>query len=450
MDIDITIRNATLEDLQQIFGQPQTTRLAIAAQEIERGPRLLPLEEKKTQPGKPKHGAKGTLNLKITSWTPEETQALKDHLADFEEAWVAYQSLPQGTRGRSAVRQRWVILAILARRKKNGGKIQKKDRNVAERSERAPSDLIITGIDVRQIKPDKGKSFFGTARVLHRDGDLVTVKNGKGKKHTVDVKFLEIAKGPEKPKVENKGAISTLQSSKTDTKGEPAVTKPAKSAKSTGRILKCPYCEHECRSQGLHKHVKYHHPEEYDKTTVIAYIAGKNIIPPLKEEPDRFPDASPVRASDVAPGIKTLSKITRPAGDEPDPLDDLPDNQLIQGLDGLDEDNLDRDIPDDQPPVPEEPEKGPGAEDIAPPSVEDPPSPPDTPSSPPPSPVPEGLHRGQQVRHNGSKSDPHFGETGTIERVPQNLQECLVRFRLSSSWVKKDNLVPVEEAAPCQ
>lgn len=416
MDIDITIRNATLEDLQQIFGQPQTTRLAIAAQEIERGPRLLPLEEKKTQPGKPKHGAKGTLNLKITSWTPEETQALKDHLADFEEAWVAYQSLPQGTRGRSAVRQRWVILAILARRKKNGGKIQKKDRNVAERSERAPSDLIITGIDVRQIKPDKGKSFFGTARVLHRDGDLVTVKNGKGKKHTVDVKFLEIAKGPEKPKVENKGAISTLQSSKTDTKGEPAVTKPAKSAKSTGRILKCPYCEHECRSQGLHKHVKYHHPEEYDKTTVIAYIAGKNIIAPLK-------------------------RIAGPGDEDFIPHED-PLDIHIEGVEGLEDnpDNLDQEVPDISP-TQEAPEEQPspaeqpaaGDESIAPEQT------------------PEqlgGIRRGQKVKHNGSKSDPHYGETGTVERVPQNLQECLVRFRLSSSWVNKDNLIPVEEAAP--
>jgi hypothetical protein len=60
------------------------------------------------------------------------------------------------------------------------------------------SDKIITGIRVMQSKPVDGKLFFGIGTVTARTGDLVTIRNGQGKKYTLDVQNLEIATGPVK------------------------------------------------------------------------------------------------------------------------------------------------------------------------------------------------------------------------------------------------------------
>jgi hypothetical protein len=60
------------------------------------------------------------------------------------------------------------------------------------------SDKIVTGIRVIQSKPVDGKLFFGIGTVTARTGDLVTIRNGPGKKYTLDVQNLEIATGPEK------------------------------------------------------------------------------------------------------------------------------------------------------------------------------------------------------------------------------------------------------------
>jgi hypothetical protein len=71
-----------------------------------------------------------------------------------------------------------------------------------EKGTKAPSlsksDKIVTGIRVKQVKPVDGKIFFGIGTVMTRTGDLVTIRNGQGKKYTLDVQNLAIATGPVK------------------------------------------------------------------------------------------------------------------------------------------------------------------------------------------------------------------------------------------------------------
>jgi hypothetical protein len=67
-----------------------------------------------------------------------------------------------------------------------------------EKAAEMPSDGIVTGIRVKQSKPVDGKLFFGIGTVTARNGELVTIRNGQGKKYTLDVSNLEIATGPEK------------------------------------------------------------------------------------------------------------------------------------------------------------------------------------------------------------------------------------------------------------
>lgn len=54
-------------------------------------------------------------------------------------------------------------------------------------------NTIATGMHVRQIKPDQGRQIFGNALVLtRRNGGLIEVRNGGGKKHVIDARCLEI------------------------------------------------------------------------------------------------------------------------------------------------------------------------------------------------------------------------------------------------------------------
>lgn len=53
-------------------------------------------------------------------------------------------------------------------------------------------NTIVTGMHVRQIRPDQGRQIFGTAVVLARVGDIIEVRNGGGKKHKIDARCLEV------------------------------------------------------------------------------------------------------------------------------------------------------------------------------------------------------------------------------------------------------------------
>jgi len=58
----------------------------------------------------------------------------------------------------------------------------------------APLNEIVTGLKVRQIKPDQGRQFFGVGTVVarERNGAIICVRNGGGRIHKIDAKCLEI------------------------------------------------------------------------------------------------------------------------------------------------------------------------------------------------------------------------------------------------------------------
>jgi hypothetical protein len=480
VDIDLTIRNATLQDLQQMFGhqqtiiaEPTTTRLAIAPQERKVIMASVPVEDhrdenlaRSTIPGDElkSQGKKAATGKKWDIPFDSQTESAKYEAArklckKFGKPYSESLKLAEaaGVREeRKAAPNKWQIpfssktqpheyyLAwTLCRKYKlsypealirqaeetTGVIVQKTAENVAKRSEDTYNDAatlhpeIATGMYVRQIKPYKGDLILGTAMVLSREGNLIEVRNGNKKKHTIDVECLELAESP----------------------GKQPAAEPVKSKKTSGHTVTCPYCEHSCNSHAMHLHVRNKHREKYEE-----YLDRKK---------DKIPAPSSVRASDDVPDIKTPSPREMMKKPFPSPSetgaaalpsekpltavvpDEDPLDIHIEGVEGLDDDTLDTPAPDEEPPVQDDPEEQP--------------SPADEPETGdiPPSPAPEqpgGLRRGQKVKHDGSKSDPHYGEIGTVERVPQNLQECLVRFRLSSSWINKDNLIPVEGGTACQ
>lgn len=65
---------------------------------------------------------------------------------------------------------------------------------------------IVTGIHVKQIKPDNGRSFYGIGTVVAREngGQIISVRNGGGKIHKIDVNCLEVVSSPEKKAAEVK------------------------------------------------------------------------------------------------------------------------------------------------------------------------------------------------------------------------------------------------------
>jgi hypothetical protein len=63
-----------------------------------------------------------------------------------------------------------------------------------------PSDGIVTGIHVKQIRPDAGRQIFGTATVIERRGEIVSVRNGNGKVHKILAACLQAVGSTEKDK----------------------------------------------------------------------------------------------------------------------------------------------------------------------------------------------------------------------------------------------------------
>lgn len=65
--------------------------------------------------------------------------------------------------------------------------------------DKAPASEIVTGIHVRQIRPDNGRQFFGVGTVVarERNGELIHVRNGGGKIHKIDAHCLELVTSPE-------------------------------------------------------------------------------------------------------------------------------------------------------------------------------------------------------------------------------------------------------------
>jgi hypothetical protein len=270
LDVSILIKNATIDDLQRLFGKQDISSIyqvqtAIAPLEKKVIMASVPVEDHREEnlarsilPGDELKSKKEVGNRYHQKWDipfDSMTESAKYEVARklckrFNKPYLEALKLAEAAgnkKERKAAPNKWQIpfssktqpheyhLAWTLCRKynlpypdafkrqeeeKTGVIVQGAAENVVKRSETVPSDLIVTGIDVRQIKPYKGKQFFGTARVSSRDGDLVTVKNGKGKKHTIDVKFLEIATGPGKTEVEKKVPISVLEKPQTDTKVE--------------------------------------------------------------------------------------------------------------------------------------------------------------------------------------------------------------------------------------
>jgi len=163
--------------------------------------------EKKAIPEKKKIDNR-SLGNNPNRWSHEEIAAI-ENCPDQKAAAKRYaKKFPDSKRKPWAVEQRWYIITKGKRgitpgaKAKNGVIALPAVKNVAERSPAPQSDgnkiTILTGMDVRQIKPYKGSQILGTARVLSRDGDLVEVRNGNKKKHKIDISCLEIASGPEK------------------------------------------------------------------------------------------------------------------------------------------------------------------------------------------------------------------------------------------------------------
>jgi hypothetical protein len=62
--------------------------------------------------------------------------------------------------------------------------------------DKAPACEIVAGLHVRQIRPDAGRSIFGTALVLARPGEIVEVRDGGGQVHKILAACLEVVSTP--------------------------------------------------------------------------------------------------------------------------------------------------------------------------------------------------------------------------------------------------------------
>jgi hypothetical protein len=173
-------------------GKPYPEALALkeAADAAERQKKPEKVEKRTPAPKKKIDARKCNKGGAVIRWTPDEDKAIID-CKDKDDAIKAYRKLfRDSNRKGNGIRQRFLKL-----REKT---VTASQLNSDKITMAPPPDGIITGINVRQIKPVDGKLFFGTGTVLVRDGDLVTIRNGKGKKYTLDVSKLEIATGPEK------------------------------------------------------------------------------------------------------------------------------------------------------------------------------------------------------------------------------------------------------------
>jgi hypothetical protein len=127
MEIDIQIKNATLEDLQQMFSKaPAAVAYKITVpdkpvpqavpvndhREENLGRAAIPSDELKVTAQKkikalaPKGKNKNQSRSGIPGWTHEEIDLI-NACPDYIEAWVAYQKVFTDRRNRNAVTQRW-------------------------------------------------------------------------------------------------------------------------------------------------------------------------------------------------------------------------------------------------------------------------------------------------------------------------------------------------------
>lgn len=240
MEIDISIRNATPVELQRlilgmqmtdsILGKVSRNGMEVNFQQVTPPSPAITYkvapgaEIPVTEPVKPIETAQAKLkkiakpskrdtaikNAQAPRWTDPEKEIIEKHLNDPDSAatWAEYHERFPCQRNENAIYLKWYAYRYQGKKDKPASTPKESPRLEPKKAKKAaaaaasqsdcnkitmPSDGIVTGINVRQIKPVDGKLFFGTGTVLVRDGDLVTIHNGKGKKHTLDVRNLEIA-----------------------------------------------------------------------------------------------------------------------------------------------------------------------------------------------------------------------------------------------------------------
>ena len=248
MEIDISIRNATPEELQRLLIGMQMERAVLGKLSRHKG---------------------APQNFQNPIWSDEEKTAIAG-CKDENEAWDRYhEGFPESARTRDAVRRKFQNL---------------KDEEPAPAPEPEKKEPV-KPVETAQAKPKK------IAKPSKKDA---AIKNAQAprwtdpekeivKKHLDDPDFTGAWKEYQEkfPGQRNENAIylkwyayriqgkkdKAAPTPKESPRPEPKKAKPAKKTggKQGGREIPCLYCKKILNSHGMHIHVKKRHPEKFDE-----------------------------------------------------------------------------------------------------------------------------------------------------------------------------------------